>query len=293
MLNIVLLMAGVGKRFSEVGYKEPKPLIKTFYRMDNGKLLEDVEMYKVVLWNTISQLPLKSIKNISIVARPEYKVDLNELVNFLERCYYFEDKGNLEYFIKNKEISYDLFETTATSGALIAARLPFGETCLKDDDDRLWEELLILNCDQLIKFDRINFLNQYSHLENGCTDGILLHFNEVEGSKKWGYSKLSEYSGNVLSIHEKEPLTNFAHTGHYFFSKVIDFMSYGKRIIENDIKVNGEFFLSPVYEEMIRDGENISAFVVDKFIGLGVPEDFEKYDNSYRQKNNITKVTET
>lgn len=274
MLNVVLLMAGIGKRFKDAGYSFPKPLLPTPYIMDNGKRIDD-SLYKIVLWNTLSQLPISVIKSVTIVTRPEYFVNASDVSAFLERCYYFEDKGNLNDYILQK-IEFNVFNTDKNDGALKAARLPY-ENLDDKDDDKLYDELLIFNCDQLIKFDYINFLNQYNHLENGCTDGILLHFRETEQSKKWGYSKLSKYSGNVLSIHEKDPITEFAHTGHYFFSRTLDFLSYGKMIIEKDIKVNGEFFLSPVYEEMIKDGENISAFVVDKFIGLGVPEDYEKY----------------
>ena len=48
-------------------------------------------------------------------------------------------------------------------------------------------------------------------------------------------------------------------------------------MIEGNIRVNNEFYIAPVYNELIKDGKTLIPFYVDKMNGLGTPEDLEKY----------------
>lgn len=134
------------------------------------------------------------------------------------------------------------------------------------------ENLLILNVDQLIEFNRLNF---NTLLHTGKWDGILMHFWEPNKETKWGRSELDDWG--IYKIVEKMPVTPFAHTGHYIFYDTEKFYSYAQEMIDLGIKVNGEYFLSPIYNLMIDDGMTVLPFMVDKFVGLGLPEDLEKY----------------
>ncbi len=48
-------------------------------------------------------------------------------------------------------------------------------------------------------------------------------------------------------------------------------------MIEKDIRVNNEFYIAPVYNELILDEKTLVPFFVDKMHGLGTPEDLKKY----------------
>ena len=54
-------------------------------------------------------------------------------------------------------------------------------------------------------------------------------------------------------------------------------------MIRKNIRVNNEFYVAPIYNEMIASGKKIVfKNVGDKMHGLGVPEDLEKFlDTSY------------
>ena len=53
-------------------------------------------------------------------------------------------------------------------------------------------------------------------------------------------------------------------------------------MIQKNIRINGEFYVCPVYQEAIDDGKLIKIFHIDKMWGLGTPEDL----NYYLYKNN-------
>ena len=48
-------------------------------------------------------------------------------------------------------------------------------------------------------------------------------------------------------------------------------------MIEKDIRVNNEFYIAPVYNELIQSGGTIIPFYVNKMHGLGTPEDLQNY----------------
>ena len=48
-------------------------------------------------------------------------------------------------------------------------------------------------------------------------------------------------------------------------------------MIEKDIRVRNEFYIAPVYNELIQDGKALIPFYVHKMWGLGTPEDLKYY----------------
>jgi len=48
-------------------------------------------------------------------------------------------------------------------------------------------------------------------------------------------------------------------------------------MIEKNIRVNNEFYVAPVYNEMIADGKALIPFYVHEMWGLGTPEDLRRY----------------
>jgi len=136
-----------------------------------------------------------------------------------------------------------------------------------DTDD----ELLIANSDQYVEFSPENF-NMLRRLTP--VDAIVLTFNAVH--PKWSFVKVNS-RGVATEVAEKNPISNIATCGIYYYRRGSDFVRYAHQMIENDIRVNGEFYICPVYNELIADGKALIPYFVHRMHGLGTPEDLQKY----------------
>jgi len=78
-------------------------------------------------------------------------------------------------------------------------------------------------------------------------------------------------------LQEKNPISNIATCGIYWYRKGSEFVKYTKQMIEKNIRVNNEFYIAPVYNEYILDNKLLLPFYVDKMHGIGTPEDLNNY----------------
>ncbi len=158
-----------------------------------------------------------------------------------------------------------------TEGAACTALL--AEKYIDNDED-----LLIANSDQYIEYESENF----SLLKNITNvDSAVFTFNAVH--PKWSFVKTNS-RGFVTQVAEKKPISNIATCGIYWYRRGSDFVKYAKQMIEKDIRVNNEFYIAPVYNELIQDGKTLVPFYVHKMYGLGTPEDLEKYLGRFRSR---------
>lgn len=137
------------------------------------------------------------------------------------------------------------------------------------------DELLIANSDQYIEWKSEEF---FKDVEKRGSDAALLTFEATH--PKWSFSKVNE-EGWVTEVAEKKPISNIASTGLYWFKKGKDFVRSAERMIEKDIRTQGELYICPSLNELIEEGGKVSTFTVDKMWGLGVPEDLESFIRSH------------
>jgi len=133
------------------------------------------------------------------------------------------------------------------------------------------EQLLIANSDQWIDWDSSDFM--YS-MQRDYIDGGILTFENTH--PKWSYVKLNN-DGFVQEVKEKVVISNMATTGLYYWKRGSDFVKYAEQMIHNNIRVNGEFYVAPVYNEAINDGKKFKIYDVKKMMGLGTPEDLKQF----------------
>ena len=76
---------------------------------------------------------------------------------------------------------------------------------------------------------------------------------------------------------EKNPISNIATVGLYWWKKGSDFVKYAEKMIEEDLRVNNEFYVCAVYNQAIQDNKKIRTFNIKKMWGLGTPEDLTRY----------------
>ena len=133
------------------------------------------------------------------------------------------------------------------------------------------EDLLIANSDQIVEYEKQNFIS----LKNlTSVDSMVFTFNAVH--PKWSFVKLNS-RGYVTEVAEKKPISNIATCGIYWYRKGSDFVSYAEKMIEKDIRVNNEFYIAPVYNELIKDGKTLVPFYVHRMSGIGTPEDLRAF----------------
>jgi HAD superfamily hydrolase (TIGR01509 family) len=135
--------------------------------------------------------------------------------------------------------------------------------------------LFFANSDQFVEWDSNEFF--YKMNENDC-DGGIPTFKATH--PKWSFAKLDD-DGFVTEVQEKNPISDLATIGFYYWKKGSDFVKYAEEMIEQDIRVNGEFYVCPVYNNAIKAGLKVRTFDVPKMWGLGTPEDLNYYLEHY------------
>ena len=240
LINI-MPMAGLGKRFSNLNYKNPKPLIK----------INNTPMF------------IEASKSMP-------KADLNIYIcneNILNSK---KVKDKLHKFgIKN----YSIISTSENTNGQASTCL-LAKDLIRDDDI-----IFIHSCDSFIQFDNIKFLKQIkkndvivfttkpteSHLTNINSYGWV-HFNIDKINKitcKIAASKNPENDHIIVG--------SFAFRNKYFFLKSIN------SIIENKIKINNEYYLDVAINEALKLNFKVQDILVDKYMNWGTPEELEQW----------------
>lgn len=90
------------------------------------------------------------------------------------------------------------------------------------------------------------------------------------------YSYLSYDSNyNAIEAAEKRVISDQAAVGVYFFSSFEIFSRYGKKMMNDDNTTLGEFFITPVYNYLIKDGFQVKIIEMSAFLAFGTPLEYE------------------
>jgi HAD superfamily hydrolase (TIGR01509 family) len=136
--------------------------------------------------------------------------------------------------------------------------------------------LVMANSDQFVEWDSNEFM--YKMIEQEV-DGGIVTFTATH--PKWSFVKLDEY-GYVTEVAEKNPISNIATVGIYYWAKGSDYVKYAEQMIRKNIRTNNEFYTCPTFNEAIGDGKRIKTFNIDKMWGLGTPEDLTYYLENHK-----------
>ena len=140
------------------------------------------------------------------------------------------------------------------------------------------EPLMIANSDQFVDTDINSYLQAMKNY-----DGLIMTMSA--NHPKWSYIKYDE-SSFVTLVREKEVISDQATVGIYNYKHGSDFVKFAHQMIEKNIRVNNEFYVAPVYNEMIEAGKKIVFCDVGaKMHGLGTPEDLDAFLNDPVSKN--------
>ncbi len=153
----------------------------------------------------------------------------------------------------------------ATAGALCSVLLAMEH--LSDGG-----ELLIANSDQYIEEGVDAFL---ATARRDKADGCIMTFPSTH--PKWSFAKVIERE--VVAVAEKRPISSSATAGLYYFRRCRDFLDAAERMIMKNASKDGEFFVAPVYNELILAGKRVTIHPIrrDQMHSLGTPEDVEAF----------------
>lgn len=137
------------------------------------------------------------------------------------------------------------------------------------------EPLMIGNCDQYVDISIDDYL---AEMDLQDLDGIIMTL--LADDPKWSYVALND-EGHVTACVEKKVISQHATVGIYNYRKGSDFVSAAEAMIQKNLRVNNEFYVAPVYNELIEAGQKYGIYNVgaegDGMYGLGIPSDLELF----------------
>lgn len=230
-LSIIVPMAGLGTRFREAGYAEPKPLIPVLGR----------PMYA---WAAES-LPLDCASRLIFVllrSQPEFEALRSDIMT---------------RYAAHRPLLLDVPGITrGQAETVLAARE------LIDDET----PLLIHNADTAFDADPA----WVRHALDSGADGALLVFESREG--RWSYSREGP-DGWVTEVREKKVVSPWASTGSYWFRRGAQFVRLAEAAIGHDRREGGEFYVAPLYNDLIALGGRVRNYPIRTLYCMGTPED--------------------
>ena len=136
--------------------------------------------------------------------------------------------------------------------------------------------LFFANSDQFVEWDSNEFMYKMQETD---ADGGIVTFTATH--PKWSFAKIDD-NGLVTEVAEKNPISDIATVGYYYWKNGSDFVKYAEQMIEKNIRVNNEFYVCPVFNEAIQDCKQIRTFNTKAMWGLGTPEDLHYYLEKFK-----------
>ena len=242
-IQLIIPMSGIGRRFVEAGYTDPKPLIQ----VDSKPIIQHV----------VNMFP--GIEDIIFICNEKHLLETNMrniLTGIVPNCRILSVSND------NRKGPVD---------AVYQVRDYI------DDDS----EIIVSYCDYGTAWNFSEFLKETA---NESYDGMIPCYTGFHPHMLGGdnYAFCKEVNKILLEIKEKEPFTDnkmseYASNGTYYFKSGSLVKKYFKELIDLDINLKGEFYISLVYNLLVRDGLKVGIFEIEKMLQWGTPYDLEVY----------------
>ncbi len=239
--TLLIPCAGLGKRFQEANIHTPKPLIN----ISN----------KPMLLQVINDLP--NFNKVKIIFRND--INKNKLI-----------KKNIENNFKNADIKFIDYQTDGQAS-----------TCLLGLEEKdLKDPLLISACDNGVIYDNSKFNNLKNDLTN---DIIIWGCRNYPGARKnphmygWIKEEKSLIKRVFVKKQYKDPQKDPIIIGTFYFKNAGIFKKIAENMIENNQRVNNEFYVDSCINNAIEMGLKVVMFEVDYYLCWGTPEDLKTY----------------
>ena len=138
------------------------------------------------------------------------------------------------------------------------------------------EELIIVNCDQVM--DTLSWNADLVLKQLRKYDAGLVTINSEDS--KHSYARIQD--NFVVEVVEKDVISNVALTGIHYWKQASDFVTSAKDMISNGRRsFNGEFYIGPTYNELIKTGKKVGICMIPNHAihFIGTPDDLERYES--------------
>ena len=239
---IIIPMAGEGKRFKNEGIQKPKFMIE----VKNKTLFE---------WS-IDSLPINIAKKIIFICLEEHEKKF-KVSKFIKKIM-DKDCPNSKYelvFIKN--ITGGQVETVLNAKHLV----------------RPENSIIIYNIDT--RFISTRLKSKILTMKNKDVDGLLGCY--PSNDENLSFVKLNE-KGFVEQVAEKQKISDYASTGLYIFTRAEQFFKTGQEMIEKENKIKNEYYVSEIYNMLLKLNAKFEIDIAEEFTALGTPNDLKKFE---------------
>lgn len=237
MLKLIMPMAGMGSRFEDAGYTTSKPMI--------------------------------DVNGIPMFVHAERCIGLG----FDERIFIVRKEQQLKESILEwypDAIVHELDGLTEGTACTILSVQEYISP---------YDSVFVSNCDQHTEWEDIETVR--SAVFDKTVDGLISVFACPEKDPKWSYAEidgaLNFNTASITRVAEKDPISQWATTGWYYWRRWGVFKESAEAMIAADDRVNNEFYTCPVFNYSIKTNKRIIPMAVSNMIGLGTPEELEAY----------------
>lgn len=250
--NVLIPMAGAGKRFADMGYTVSKPAIPTTSHIDG----------------TVQPMVVGAVKDVPFVQN-----DGSNII-FVDRDFHKADGTEntiREYFPNARFITLDKLTDGQASTCLMA----------KDYINNM-SPLIIAGCDNGMIYDKIRL----QKVMNESEVIVFTYRNDprvLDNPHAYGWISVDD-DGNVTGVSVKKPISDTPMKDHavvatFWFRHGKDFVSCAEQMIQANDRVNNEFYADKVIQYAVDNGLKTKVFEIDRYIGWGTPNEYEYYEN--------------
>lgn len=242
-MKIVIPMSGMGNRFIKAGYKKPKPLIE----MEGMPIIEHV----------VKMFP--SEEDFIFICNSKHL-----------------EETNMRAILKKVAPKSEIVEIPPHKKGPVYA-VQYVENLIDDE-----EEVIVNYCDFSCYWNYADFLE---HTRSRDADGAVPAYKGFHPHMlgTTNYAFMRDEKQWMLEIKEKEPFTDnrmqeYASMGTYYFKKGAYVKKFFKVLMDEDINLNGEYYVSLIYNLLVKDGLKVSIYDVQHMLQWGTPQDVEEYN---------------
>lgn len=249
-MNVVIPMAGCGQRFVDAGYDDPKPMIP----------LADPDGSQRRIVEHVAGMFTQPDDRFVFICNEDH-IAHSEMAEVLETL---GQGGTILTIAPHK------------NGPVWTVKAAYPH--IEDD-----EPAIVAYCDGAVRWDRQQF---HQYVDGFNLDGCLLthkgfHPHTLSTTRM---AFLRSERELVKEVQEKKSFTDnpqneLASSGIYYFRRGRQLKQYFDLALHENVSHNGEFYVTLVFNLMIRDGLRVGFFNTSHVAILGTPCEVENYQS--------------
>jgi dTDP-glucose pyrophosphorylase len=139
------------------------------------------------------------------------------------------------------------------------------------------QELLVMSANELVDLDLKDFVK---NCRDRHLDAATVTFPSIH--PRYSYVRLNK-DGLVTEATEKNPISNHATAGLYWYARGKDFVAAVKNMIRKDAHVDGLFYICPAFNEMVLNQAKIGTHSIEakKYHPLKTERQLQQFESLY------------